>query len=98
MYQRCLFNEIRRTRWTIHADEWDRWDDDESTRLWTRFVEEDISYIVNSLGSLVVACRCGLWRGKELGGIITRNPWVVAQSGTLLAACKRLDTVARRSR
>lgn len=74
-------------------DEWDRWDD-ESIRLWTRFGEEDISYVVNSLGSLVVARRCGLWRGKEPGGIITGNPWVVAQSGTLLAACKRLGAVA----
>lgn len=39
-------------------------------------------------GSLVVVRRCGLSRGKEPGGI-TGNPWVVAQSGTLLAACKR---------
>lgn len=37
----------------------------------------------DATGSLA-ARRCGLSRGKEPGGI-AGNPWVVAQSGTLLA-------------
>lgn len=39
---------------------------------------------VTGFSDSLAARRCGLSRGKEPGGI-AGNPWVVAQSGTLLA-------------